>query len=309
MNNEIEFVISNEDQSIRIDKYLSDQLEDYSRSHIQNWINNGHVTVNSQIIKSNYKVRTNDRITVHIPAVKDVEIVPTNMDLDIVYEDSDLLIINKPIDMVVHPAPGHYEDTLVNGVMYHCKDDLSGINGELRPGIVHRIDKDTTGLLVVCKNDQAHVHLADQLKEHSVHRLYEAIVYNNVKEDVGTIEGPIGRHPIHRKRMAINYKNGKDATTHYKVIERLDHGFTHIELKLETGRTHQIRVHMASVNHPLLGDQLYGPKNSFVKLPGQMLHAKTLGFIHPRTGDYIEFSAERPVIFESTLKRLGATLL
>jgi 23S rRNA pseudouridine1911/1915/1917 synthase len=309
MKNKISIVVTDLDKGNRIDKYLSDTLEDYSRSHIQNWITNGQVMVNERPIKSNYKVQNNDVILIEIPEVKEVEIVPTNMSLDIIYEDIDLLIINKPIDMVVHPAPGHYDDTLVNGIMYHCKDELSGINGELRPGIVHRIDKDTTGLLVVCKNDQAHVHLANQLKEHTVHRLYEAIVYNNVKEDEGTIEGPIGRHPIHRKRMAINYKSGKDAVTHYKVLERLDNGFTHVELKLETGRTHQIRVHMASINHPLLGDPLYGPKNSYMKLPGQMLHAKVLGFIHPRSGAYVEFTSNRPDIFENALKRLGSKLI
>lgn len=288
----------------RVDKYLSETLSEFSRSHVQKWIEEGNVLVNNKVVKSNYKVAEGDVINVEIPAIKEVEIVPTKMDLDIVYEDQDLMIINKPVNMVVHPAPGHYDDTLVNGVMYHCKDDLSGINGELRPGIVHRIDKDTTGLLVICKNDQAHVALADQLKKHSVDRIYEAIVFNNIKDDEGFVEGPIGRHRIDRKRMCINHKNGKSAKTNYKVIERLSNGFNHIELKLETGRTHQIRVHMASIGHPLLGDPIYGPKNSPFKLPGQMLHARTLGFIHPSTKQYVSFSVEPPQEFLAALKRL-----
>jgi len=227
------------------------------------------------------------------------------MELDIVYEDEDLLIVNKPVGMVVHPAPGHYDDTLVNGIMAHCGNSLSGINGELRPGIVHRIDKDTTGLLVICKNDFTHVHLAKQLKDHTIDRVYEAIVYNNVKDNEGSVEGPIGRHPVRRKEMAINHKNGRDALTHYKVLKRLKNGFTHLELKLETGRTHQIRVHMTSIGHPLLGDPLYGPKKHPFKLPGQMLHARSLGFIHPRTEAYVSFEVEPPEIFKSVIKRLS----
>ncbi len=303
MNKEV-FNVNQEDVGTRIDKYLVEHMDGFTRSHIQKWITEGLVLVNDQLQKSNYKVRRDDHINVTIPAVKEVEITPTAMDLDIVYEDSDLLIINKPVNMVVHPAPGHYDDTLVNGIMYHCKDSLSGINGELRPGIVHRIDKDTTGLLVVCKTDEAHVNLAKQLKEHTIERKYEAIVFNNVKEDHGEIEGPIGRHPVRRKEMAINYKNGKDAKTYYTVIERLKNGFTHVELQLETGRTHQIRVHMTKLGHPLLGDPLYGPKNSPFKLPGQMLHAKTLGFIHPRTGESMSFTVEPPEIFQKALERL-----
>lgn len=302
MNHQI--TVTKNDAGVRLDKYLSTQFPEHSRSHLSKWIDEGQVTVNGIQVKSKYKVTENDLISVTEPEVKEVAIVPTEMDLDIVYEDKDLLIINKPVDMVVHPAPGHYDDTLVNGIMYHCKEDLSGINGELRPGIVHRIDKDTTGLLVICKNDQTHVSLAEQLKEHSIDRVYEAIVYNNLTEDEGFVEGPIGRHHTQRKKMAINYKNGKEAKTHYKVIERLSGGFTHIELKLETGRTHQIRVHMTSIGHPLLGDPLYGPKNVPFKLPGQMLHARTLGFVHPGTGEYVSFSVEPPEIFKKSLDRL-----
>lgn len=304
MNNE-SYCVTEETAGLRLDKYIATMMEDITRSHIQKWIVEGLVRVNGIDRKSNYKLKSGDEVIVTIPEVKEVAIKPTAMDLEIVYEDDDLLVINKAVNMVVHPGPGHYDDTLVNGIMYHCKDQLSGINGELRPGIVHRIDKDTTGLLVICKNDFAHVHLAAQLKAHTIDRVYEAIVYNNVKEDQGSIEGPIGRHPTRRKEMAVNYKNGRDATTHYKVLKRLKNGFTHIELRLETGRTHQIRVHMTKLGHPLLGDTLYGPKNSPFNLPGQMLHAKTLGFIHPRTETYMSFTAEVPEIFNKALSRLS----
>lgn len=298
-------ILIKEDQAgTRLDKFLADYLEDVTRSHVQKWIQEGLVQVNGKVRKSNYKLSDHDRLLVDVPEVKEVEIVPTPMDLEIVYEDDDLLVVNKPVGMVVHPAPGHYDDTLVNGIMYHCKEDLSGINGELRPGIVHRIDKDTTGLLIICKNDFSHVHIAAQLKEHTIDRVYEAIVYNNMSDDEGTVEGPIGRHPIRRKEMAVNYKNGRDATTHYKVIERLKNGFTHVELRLETGRTHQIRVHMTKIGHPLLGDPLYGPKNGPFNLPGQMLHAKTLGFIHPRTDTYMSFTVEPPESFQKSLRLL-----
>lgn len=303
MNKE-HFTIEEDNVGLRLDKFLADQLEDITRSHVQKWIVDGLVQVNGKVRKANYKLSNNDQVIVDVPEVKEVEIVPTPMDLDIVYEDDDLLVVNKPIGMVVHPAPGHYDDTLVNGIMHHCKDQLSGINGELRPGIVHRIDKDTTGLLIICKNDFAHVHIAAQLKEHTIDRVYEAIVYNNVGDDEGTVEGPIGRHPIRRKEMAVNYKNGRDAITHYKVIERLKNGFTHVELRLETGRTHQIRVHMTKIGHPLLGDPLYGPRNGPFNTPGQMLHARTLGFIHPRTETYMTFSVEPPESFKKSLRLL-----
>ena len=231
-------------------------------------------------------------------------IVPEDIPLDILYEDQDLLIVNKPKGMVVHPSAGHYTGTLVNAIMYHCKDSLSGINGEIRPGIVHRIDMDTTGSLIVCKNDEAHVDIAQQIKEHSVNRIYVGIVCGNVKDDEGTIEGPIGRHPIERKKMAINEKNGKPAITHYKVLERFGN-YTYMQFKLETGRTHQIRVHMASIGHPLLGDALYSSNRStFKNLQGQTLHAQTIGFIHPKTGEYMEFSAPLPEYFKKLLSIL-----
>lgn len=303
--NRIEYSVTAEDIGNRLDKYLSLVMEDISRAHIQKWVQKSLIEVNDKTAKANQRLKLGDVIVVMIPDPEPVAIVPVEMDLDIVYEDDDLMVINKPAGMVVHPAPGHYDDTLVNGIMAHCGDRLSGINGELRPGIVHRIDKDTTGLLVVCKNDKAHQHLAAQLKAHTVERVYEAIVFNNVSEEEGKVDKPIGRHQVRRKEMSVNYKNGRDAVTHYKVITRLKNGFTHIELRLETGRTHQIRVHMTSIGHPLLGDPLYGPKNSPFKLPGQMLHARTLGFEHPSTGEWLTFTTERPHIFDMALQRLS----
>jgi len=293
----------------RLDKYLVQIYKEHSRSHLQKWIKEGYVLVNQKTCKSNHVLQENDSITVTIPPVKEVAIVPTKMDLDIVHEDDHLLIINKPAGLVVHPAPGHYEDTLVNGIMAYCKEHLSGINGELRPGIVHRIDKDTTGLLVVCKTDLAHVAIAKQLKEHTVERVYQAIVFNNLTEDQGTIENSIGRHSSDRKKMAVTSRNSKTAKTHYRVVERLKNGFTHIELRLETGRTHQIRVHMTSIGHPILGDPLYGPKKQPYNLPGQLLHAKTLGFIHPITKDFISFTVKPPKDFERILTLLKKTSL
>ena len=239
-----------------------------------------------------------------IPPLKELEVLPEEMELDILYEDEDVILINKPKDMVVHPCPGRYSGTLVNGLLYHCKDNLSGINGVLRPGIVHRIDKDTTGVLVVCKNDLAHKSLAEQLKEHSITRRYEAIVYHNFAEESGTVDAPIGRSPADRKKMAIECKNGKRAVTHYRVLDHLNHRFNHIECQLETGRTHQIRVHMASIRHPLLGDTIYGPKNGISGLQGQCLHARILGFVHPRTGEYMEFEAPLPEYFQKLLDKL-----
>lgn len=298
------FTVTATQSGHRLDKYLATVMTDITRSHIQKWIADQLVTVDGRVRKANFKLKEGAQVSVTVPEAKATEIVATAMALDIVYEDEDLLIVNKPAGMVVHPAPGHYDDTLVNGIMAHCGDSLSGINGELRPGIVHRIDKDTTGILVICKNDVAHVHLARQLKDHTMDRVYEAIVYNNVKADKGTVKGPIGRHPTRRKEMAINPKNGKEATTHYQVLGRLKKGFTHVALKLETGRTHQIRVHMTSIGHPLLGDPLYGPKKHPYNLPGQMLHAKSLGFIHPRTGDYVHFTAEAPEAFQKMLNVL-----
>lgn len=289
---------------IRIDRFLSDEMPDVSRSHIQKLIKEHLVSVNENQIKSNYKVNTGDSIRVSLPDPEIPDITPEDIPLDILYEDEDILIVNKPKGMVVHPAPGHYSGTLVNAVMYHCKDNLSGINGVSRPGIVHRIDMDTTGSLIICKNDLAHQSLADQLKDHSITRKYHAIVHGRLKEDTGTINAPIGRHPVNRKKMSTHAPNGRPAVTHYKVLKRFG-GYTYIECRLETGRTHQIRVHMASIGHPILGDAVYGPAKCPFKLEGQTLHAKILGITHPRTGAYMEFDAPLPSYFEDLLNKLS----
>lgn len=289
---------------LRIDKVLSLAFPDMSRSYLQKLIKDGQVSVNGNKIKSNYKVSLHDEIAINIPALAPLEIVPEPMNLDILYEDADVILINKGKNVVVHPAAGHTNGTLVNGLLYHCKDQLSGINGVMRPGIVHRIDRNTTGVIVVCKNDMAHRCLAQQLKEHSITRRYEAIVYHHFSQDFGQIEGPIGRHPIDRKKMAINYKNGKPAVTHYRVLQNFSSNFAHVECELETGRTHQIRVHMASIQHPLLGDDVYGPAKCPYHLEGQTLHAKILGFIHPSKKKYMEFEAPRPKYFEELLRKL-----
>lgn len=298
------FQVQPEEKGTRIDKYLSEQLPDSSRSFLQKLIQDGQVTVNGNAIKSNYKVNGNDQIELEIPEAVEPEIEAEDIPLDILYEDADLLVVNKPKGMVVHPCAGHYSGTLVNALMYHCKEDLSGINGVMRPGIVHRIDMNTTGSLLVCKNDYSHNFLAEQLKVHSITRKYRAIVHGNIKEDNGTVDAPIGRHPIDRKKMAINHKNGKEAVTHFQVLERFGK-FTYIECQLETGRTHQIRVHMSSMGHPLLGDDVYGPaKCPYPHLQGQTLHAQVLGFVHPTTKEYIEFSAPLPEYFEGLLEKL-----
>ena len=299
----IEFVIEEKSVGERIDKFLSDCLSDLSRSYIQKLIKDGHVTVNQKVVKANYKMMLDDVLTVAEPELQEPDILAENIPLDILYEDSDLLIVNKPKGMVVHPSAGHYSGTLVNALMYYCKEDLSGINGVMRPGIVHRIDMDTTGSLIICKNDFAHNDIAEQLKVHSITRIYHAIVHGVLKEDEGTINAPIGRHPIDRKKMSINEKNGKEAVTHYKVLKRF-HNFTYIECRLETGRTHQIRVHMASIFHPLLGDIVYGPSKCPYKLQGQTLHAKTIGITHPRTSEYLEIDAPLPEYFSVLLKKL-----
>ncbi len=288
---------------IRIDKFLADEFPELSRSYIQKLIKEEQITVNGKQVKANYKVSPNDLVVMNEPELKEPDILAEDIPLDILYEDSDLLIVNKPKGMVVHPSAGHYSGTLVNALMYYCKDDLSGINGVMRPGIVHRIDMDTTGSLLVCKNDYTHQNLAEQLKEHSLKRVYHAIVHGVLKEDEGTIDAPIGRHPIDRKKMSINYKNGKEAVTHYKVIQRFK-DYTYIQCQLETGRTHQIRVHMASIKHPLLGDAVYGPAKCPFKLQGQTLHAKIIGITHPRTNEYIEADAPLPEYFVSLLKKL-----
>lgn len=287
----------------RIDKYLSEQLEDMTRSHIQKLIKENMVRVNGMAVKSNFKLSASDQIEVEIPELKEPDILPENSPLDILYEDQDILVVNKPKGMVVHPAPGHYTGTLVNAIMYHCKDNLSGINGVMRPGIVHRIDMDTTGSLLICKNDRAHQALAEQLKEHSITRKYHAIVHGRLKEDEGTIDKPIGRHPIDRKKMSVHCTNGREAITHYRVLKRFQQ-FTYIECQLETGRTHQIRVHMSSIGHPILGDQIYGPAKCPYKLQGQTLHAKVLGITHPTTGEYMEFDAPLPDYFQALLEKM-----
>ena len=288
----------------RIDKFLSVQMEELSRSYVQKLIKDGHVKVDGKVVKANYKLSYDEWIQVTIPDLTAPDIVPENIPLDILYEDDDILIVNKPKGMVVHPAAGHYSGTLVNALMYYCGDCLSGINGVMRPGIVHRIDMDTTGSLLVCKNDFAHQNLAEQLKVHSIKRVYHAIVHGNIKEDSGTINEPIGRHPAERKKMCVNHQNGREAVTHYEVLERFGN-YTYIACRLETGRTHQIRVHMASIHHPLLGDRVYGPqKCPFPELQGQTLHEKILGITHPRTGEYLEIDAPLPEYFEKLLQKL-----
>ncbi len=289
----------------RIDKFLSAQLPEQSRSYLQKIIKEGSVLVNGSPVKASYRMDDQDEVTIDLPELKEPEIEAENIPLDILYEDNDLLMVNKPKGMVVHPSAGHTTGTLVNAVMYHCKEDLSGINGVMRPGIVHRIDKDTTGVLVICKNDKAHNFVAEQLKEHSITRKYRAIVNGVIKEDEGTVNAPIGRHPTERKKMAINEQNGKHAVTHYRVLERFAN-HTYIECQLETGRTHQIRVHMASLHHPLLGDTVYGSQKNPYHLEGQTLHAMVLGLIHPSTGSYLEVTAPLPEYFQKLLKRFSA---
>lgn len=296
--------VMEEGKDSRLDAFLSSGLEGLSRSYIQKLLKNGKVTVNGKPAKSSCRMIPGDQVEIDVPEPEEPEIAAEPMDLDILYEDEDIILINKPKGMVVHPAAGHYTGTLVNGLMAHCKNDLSGINGVLRPGIVHRIDMDTTGVLIVCKNDAAHQSIAQQLKVHSITRKYYAIVHGVIRDDSGTVNAPIGRHPTDRKKMSIQARNGKDAITHYRVLKRFEK-YTYVECQLETGRTHQIRVHMASIHHPLLGDRVYGPaKCPFPDLQGQTLHAGVLGIIHPRTGKYMEFSAPLPEYFTELLTKL-----
>lgn len=294
------YQISPEDQEERLDKWISGSLQSLSRSYIQKLIKDNQVFVNGKPGKASYRIRVDDEISFSIPDAAEIQISAENIPLSVLFEDEDILIVDKPKGMVVHPAPGHMSGTLVNAVMYHCKDQLSGINGVLRPGIVHRIDKDTTGSLIICKNDMAHKEIAAQLKEHSITRRYVAIVHGCFEHEEGRIEAPIGRDPENRIRMAVNHKNGKYALTHYNVLHTYQKS-TYLECHLETGRTHQIRVHMASIGHPLLGDTLYGAPKSKFTLQGQTLHAMTIGFRHPRTGEYIEVSAPLPAYFERLL--------
>ncbi len=300
----VEYQIEQDRDDERLDKYLIDKLPEMSRSYIQKQIKDGKIVVNEKAVKSGYKLRVGDIVKVSIEPLKELSVEPENIPLDILYEDDDIILINKPKNMVVHPAPGHYSGTVVNALLYHCKDSLSGINGVLRPGIVHRIDKNTTGVIVACKNDNAHRFIAEQLKVHSITRKYHAITCNHVKEPEGTIQSTIGRHPVDRKKMAMNVKNGKEAITHYKVMDALNNRYTYIECSLETGRTHQIRLHMASIGNPILGDDVYGPSKCPFKLEGQTLHAKTLGFIHPSTKEYVEFEAPLPDYFNDLLQKL-----
>ena len=297
------FLIGEDDIDERVDKFLAKELSDLSRSYIQKLLKEDRVLLGGKPVKANYKLKEEDEITFTIPPMKELAVEAEDIPLNILYEDEDLIFLNKPKDMVVHPCAGRYSGTLVNGLLHHCKDELSGINGVLRPGIVHRIDKDTTGVLVICKNDKAHRCVADQLKVHSITRKYRAIVHGIVKED-GMVDAPIGRSPKDRKKMAINEKNGKRAVTHYRVLEHLKGKYTYIECQLETGRTHQIRVHMASLHHPLLGDTTYGPAANPFHLEGQCLHAMVLGLEHPTTGEYIECEAELPPYFEEMLRKL-----
>ncbi len=305
LRKEFNFVITEEMEDERIDKCLNTLIDTLSRSYIQKLLAEGNVTVNGKNVKPSYKVCADDEVTLFLPPVVTPDILPENIPLSILYEDEDVIVVNKPKGMVVHPAPGHYEGTLVNALLYHCRSDLSGINGVLRPGIVHRIDRDTTGSVIACKNDHAHNEIARQLKEHSIVRKYQAIVHGVIKEDQGTVHTLIGRHPLDRKKMAVVERGGKDAVTHYQVIRRFQNT-TFIECVLETGRTHQIRVHMSHLGHPLLGDFVYGPKSSsYNKLQGQTLHAGTLGFVHPSTGEYVETSAPLPEYFQALLNKLS----
>lgn len=287
----------------RVDKFLSSMLTEQSRSYLQKIIKDGSVFVNGKPVKASYRMEDGDVVTIDLPELTEPEIEAEDIPLDILYEDADLLIVNKPKGMVVHPSAGHSSGTLVNAVLYHCRGHLSGINGVMRPGIVHRIDKDTTGALVICKNDYAHNHVAEQLKVHSITRKYRAVVSGVIREEEGTIDAPIGRHPTDRKKMAINEKNGKRAVTHYRVLQRFAN-HTYIECRLETGRTHQIRVHMASLHHPILGDTVYGPEKNPYHLEGQTLHAQVLGLVHPVTGAYVEVEAPLPEYFQKLLLKL-----
>lgn len=295
--------LKSEENGKRIDAYVSSNT-DITRSRAASLLEEGNITVNGVVPLKSYKLKIGDEICVNIPEPVELNVIAQDIPLDIVYEDEHLLVVNKPKGMVVHPAAGNYEGTLVNAILFHCKGSLSGINGVMRPGIVHRIDKDTSGLLIVAKNDTAHLFLAEQIKEHSFTREYEAVVHGNIKADNGSIDAPIGRHPVKRKQMAVTPENSKNAVTHFTVLQRFG-DFTHVRLRLETGRTHQIRVHMSYIGHAVAGDEVYGPKNVVKGLGGQCLHAKKIGFIHPQTHEYMEFDSELPQYFNSFLAKMN----
>ena len=301
-NEALSFVIEEDNEDERVDKLLSMLLDSLSRSYIQKLLSEGMVTVNGKRAKASCRVAAQDLVQIKLPPAITPDIPAQDIPLDILYEDEDVIVVNKPKGMVVHPAPGHYSGTLVNALLFHCKGNLSGINGILRPGIVHRIDRDTTGSVIACKNDRAHNSIAAQLREHLVVRRYHAIVRGVTKQEEGTIHTLIGRHPKERKKMAVRTDGGKDAVTHYRILRHMNR-FTYVECVLETGRTHQIRVHMAHIGHPLLGDTVYGPKGNPFSLEGQTLHAKILGFVHPSTGKYIETDAPLPEYFQNLLNK------
>lgn len=305
MQESFRFTVANENNGERLDKVVSLNLKELTRSYIQNLIKKGNVLINDKTANKSCKVKPNDKIELILPEPEEFLVEPEDIPVKIVYEDEDLLVVNKEKGMVVHPAVGNYRGTLVNALLFHCKGSLSGINGFIRPGIVHRIDKDTSGLLIVAKNDFAHKKLADQIKEHNFSREYEAIVYGGFKDESGTINAPIGRHKVNRKKMAVTGENSRPAVTHYKVIKRYK-DFTHLRLQLETGRTHQIRVHMAYIGHPVAGDEVYGPKKVIQELEGQCLHAKMIGFVHPRTDEYMEFESDLPLYFKKFLAKISA---
>ncbi|HAA42435.1 MAG TPA: RluA family pseudouridine synthase [Ruminiclostridium sp.] len=298
-----EKVFYSEENGIRIDVWLSEKIGDLSRSYIQKLLKDKNVLVNGNAVKANYKIAEGDQVTVKIPKEKEPEIVAEDIEIQILYEDEDILVVNKPKGMVVHPAAGNYSGTLVNALMAYCGENLSDINGIMRLGIVHRIDKDTSGILLVAKNNTSHEILTERFKNHDIKRVYETVVHGVLREDFGKIDAPIGRHPVYRKKMAVNTKNGKRAVTHFKVIERFDNA-TYVEVTLETGRTHQIRVHMSHIGHPVIGDEVYGRKKEKYRIEGQALHAKVLGFVHPLKNKYMEFEAPLPEYFCELLKKI-----
>ena len=304
MSETIELTVQAEDTGSRIDKYISDNIGQLTRSAVQGLLEKGNILVGGKSVSKNYKLRAGDMVTVEIPEPEPMDAQPEDIPLDIVYEDDDLLVVNKPKGMVVHPAHGHYTGTLVNALLHHCGESLSGINGVIRPGIVHRIDRFTSGLLIVAKNDESHQHLAQQIKEHSFTREYEAVACGHFKQTEGTVDAPIGRHKTDRKKMCVTQENSRNAVTHYTVLHQYG-GYAHVRLRLETGRTHQIRVHLSYIGHPVLGDDVYG--KPYKGIEGQCLHARKIGFIHPSTGEYMEFTSDLPDYFQAVLRKLEKT--